>query len=147
MTSIDIARSLIHKWEGCRLTAYPDPATGGDPWTIGYGATGPDITEGTVWTQQQADDDLEARLDTLLHAVQWPATATPNQIGACLSFAYNEGLHAFLSSTLFRYFKQGIIQGAADQFPAWNIANHQVMEGLVHRRADERRVFLGGTPS
>ena len=25
--------------EGLRTEAYPDPGTGGDPWTIGYGHT------------------------------------------------------------------------------------------------------------
>lgn len=44
--------------EGCRLTAYPDPLSGGDPWTIGFGATGPDIKMGTTWTQAQADAAL-----------------------------------------------------------------------------------------
>ena len=34
---------LIKEFEGCHLKAYPDPKTGGDPWTIGFGATGPDI--------------------------------------------------------------------------------------------------------
>lgn len=45
--------ALIKRFEGrARLRrdgmveAYPDPGTGGDPWTIGWGATGP----GTVWT-------------------------------------------------------------------------------------------------
>ena len=44
--------------EGCRLEAYPDPLSGGDPFTIGYGITGPDIRQGTVWTQEQAEDAL-----------------------------------------------------------------------------------------
>lgn len=44
--------------EGCRLIAYPDPLSGGDPFTIGYGQTGPDIKVGTTWTQIQADHAL-----------------------------------------------------------------------------------------
>jgi lysozyme len=32
--------------EGVRLKAYPDPATGGAPWTIGVGHTGPDVHPG-----------------------------------------------------------------------------------------------------
>lgn len=27
--------TLIKEFEGCSLKAYPDPGTGGDPWTIG----------------------------------------------------------------------------------------------------------------
>ncbi|MEE4411931.1 lysozyme, partial [Serratia sp. C2(2)] len=30
---------LIKRFEGLSLQAYPDPATGGKPWTIGYGHT------------------------------------------------------------------------------------------------------------
>jgi len=28
--------SLIRNFEGCRLEAYPDPGTGGQPFTIGF---------------------------------------------------------------------------------------------------------------
>ena len=39
--------ALIKKFEGCRLTAYPDPGTGDAPWTIGYGWTHPvELTQG-----------------------------------------------------------------------------------------------------
>lgn len=48
--------------EGCRLHAYPDPLSGGDPWTIGYGCTGPKIKKGVVWTQLQADNEVERRV-------------------------------------------------------------------------------------
>ncbi|MEB3349297.1 MAG: lysozyme, partial [Cyanobacteriota bacterium] len=33
------ALKLIIEFEGFRDKAYPDPATGGAPWTIGYGFT------------------------------------------------------------------------------------------------------------
>src|SRR5687768_15991119 len=56
------ALALIKEFEGCHkvrsdgmIEAYPDPASGGDPWTIGWGSTGPGIRKGTVWTQEQAD--------------------------------------------------------------------------------------------
>ena len=65
MSWLDIATEEIKRHEGCKLEAYPDPGTGGDPWTIGYGATGPDIHPGVVWSQEQADTDLSNRLHTL----------------------------------------------------------------------------------
>ena len=53
---------LIKQFEGCArkrpdgmIEAYPDPGTGCDPWTIGWGATGPGIRKGVVWTKQQCD--------------------------------------------------------------------------------------------
>ncbi|WP_141395346.1 glycoside hydrolase family protein, partial [Enterobacter hormaechei] len=46
----DTGVALIKRFEGCRLRAYPDPATGGAPWTIGYGwpqpVDGHPVTEG-----------------------------------------------------------------------------------------------------
>ena len=49
---------LIREYEGLRLEAYPDPGTGGEPWTIGYGHTGPEVKEGLEISQEQADDWL-----------------------------------------------------------------------------------------
>lgn len=34
MTPSDACFNLIKRFESCRLTAYPDPGTGGEPWTI-----------------------------------------------------------------------------------------------------------------
>ncbi|WP_369127544.1 lysozyme, partial [Xenorhabdus bovienii] len=45
---------FIQQWEGLKLKAYPDPATGGIPWTIGYGHT-KDVKPGQVITEQQAE--------------------------------------------------------------------------------------------
>jgi lysozyme len=144
MSANQVATALIKKWEGCKLTAYPDPATGGDPWTVGHGATGPDIHEGTVWTQAQADTDLSNRLTTLISKmssyIHMPAT--DNQLGAMASLAYNIGFTAWSQSTLLREFNSGDIQSAANQFLVWNRAAGQVMTGLENRRKDERATFL-----
>ena len=45
--------------EGLRLESYPDPATGGEPWTIGYGHTSasgaPVVAKGMRISKDQAD--------------------------------------------------------------------------------------------
>ncbi len=142
--ALAVADRLTRKWEGCKLQAYPDPATGGKPWTIGWGSTGPGIEKGTVWTQAQADArhkwDLENFMIGVKAAVKKPATA--GQLGAMTSLAYNIGIGAFRGSTLLRLFNAGDAKGAADQFPRWNRANGKVTEGLTRRRKDERREFL-----
>jgi len=144
MSANQVATTLIHKWEGCKLTAYPDPATGGDPWTVGWGATGPNIHQGTVWTQEQADADLNSRLTTLISKmasyIHMPITS--NQLGAMASLAYNIGFAAWSQSTLLREFNSGDIQSAANQFLVWNRAAGKVMTGLENRRKDERATFL-----
>jgi lysozyme len=50
----------LRRDEGLRLEAYPDPLTGAEPWTIGYGHTGTGIGEGLLWTAEQAEAALEA---------------------------------------------------------------------------------------
>lgn len=142
--AIKVADILTKRWEGCKLVAYPDPATGGAPWTCGWGSTGSDIHKGTVWTQKQADDrhrqDLENFMVGVKAAIKVPATA--NQLGAMTSLAYNVGISAFRNSTLVKLFNAGDTKGAAEQFLRWNKANGKVMKGLSNRRADERKVFL-----
>jgi lysozyme len=49
----------LERDEGLRLSAYPDPLSGGEPWTIGYGHTG-NVHPGTVWTPDQASAALQA---------------------------------------------------------------------------------------
>ena len=36
-------RKVTKYFESLKLRTYPDPATGGKPWTIGYGHIGPDV--------------------------------------------------------------------------------------------------------
>ncbi len=146
MSAYDVATSLVRQFEGCELKAYPDPATGGAPWTVGWGATGPGIGPGTVWTQQMADDRLRADVTKFVDGVRssLKGAATNNQLGAMASLAYNIGLQNFKGSTLLKLFNAGDIAGAATQFPRWNRAAGKVMKGLTRRREAERAVFLKG---
>lgn len=144
---LDYCLPLVKASEGCRLTAYPDPGTGGAPWTIGYGCTGPGIVEGTCWTQAQAEQALR---DRLLNEFNPAVTAavrvrlTPRMRAALNSLAYNIGASAFARSTLVRLLNAGDYAGAADQFGVWKRAGGKVMPGLVTRRARERELFLQG---
>ncbi len=53
------ALKLIKEFEGCHLTAYPDPLSGGEPYTIGYGTTrypgGRRVSRGDKITVIEAD--------------------------------------------------------------------------------------------
>jgi lysozyme len=144
------AMALIKRFEGCELTAYPDPGTGGKPWTIGWGsitdAKGNAIPPGTTWTQGQADARLAAHVlefaDNVEKALAGSPT-TPMQKGAMVSLAYNIGSSAFAGSTLLKKHRAADYDGAAAQFPAWNKSGGRVMQGLVNRRASEMRVYKG----
>lgn len=142
------ALALIKRFEGCELKAYPDPGSGGDPWTIGWGATGAGIRKGVVWTQDAADarliKDVERFGDGVAKALGG-APATDRQRAAMISLAYNIGLEAFEDSTLLRFHKAGNYKGAALQFLRWNRASGKVLAGLTRRRAAEAAVYEDGS--
>ncbi|HEU4821079.1 MAG TPA: lysozyme [Qipengyuania sp.] len=142
--------ALIKRFEGCarlrpdgRFAAYPDPGTGGAPWTIGWGATGPGIGPGTIWTQAQCDARLEAdlvRYAADVTAALAGAPTTQHQFDALVSFHYNTG--AIARATLTRRHKEGDFAAAAAEFARWNRAGGRVLQGLVRRRAAEARLYL-----
>lgn len=143
---IDMAMDLAKEFEGCRLEAYPDPVYGWRCATVGYGATGPAIVQGTVWTQEQADADLLYRMGGVGDRIDTLVTVSisDEQKAALCDFAYNVGLGALERSTLLACVNVNHMQGAADQFPLWNKAGGQVLYGLTKRRAAERALFLLG---
>ncbi|EGB6345358.1 lysozyme [Salmonella enterica] len=139
---------LIKQFEGCSLTAYPDPGTGGDPWSIGYGWTHPvdgkPVKRGMTIDQVTADRLLKTGLvgyeTDVLKVVR--VKLTQGQFDALVSFAYNVGSRALSTSTLLKKLNAGDIKGAADEFLRWNKAGGKVMLGLTNRRKAERDVFL-----
>ncbi len=140
---LQIALKLTQSEEGCRLDAYPDPVSGSSPWTVGYGATGPQITQGTIWTQEQADDDLTDRLEAIGAEIDGHLRVilTDNQKAAIADFAYNLGDSALFDSTLWELLNQGNYAGAAAQFGRWCYSCGRVVQDLVNRRAHERALF------
>lgn len=175
-TWLDLCRPLTQFSEQCYLTAYPDPASplakalqtrgiwqkvlggapipadevlrklSGAPWTCGWGQTGPDVKQGAVWTQAQADARLEQMLaqcgDDVDFRVKVPLAA--REKAALADFVYNAGAAALGSSTLLKLLNAGDRAGAAAQFAVWNKAGGVVLPGLVARRARERDLFLTG---
>lgn len=140
---VPAALEIIKRNEGLRLEAYPDPATGGDPWTNGYGHTGPDVSEGQTITQEQADAWLASDLDKFIQGVNDVIDdATPNQLGAMVSLAYNIGLGNFGKSSVARLHNAGDFAAAANAFLLWNKAAGRVFAGLDRRRHEERALYL-----
>lgn len=149
--ALDAADSLAEPFEGCVLHVYPDPATGGAPWTEGFGSTrgwngqpltkdSPPITKQTAvaWLRR----DMTAALQAVLAAVTIPLDA--DEEGALADFVYNLGAGNFDHSTLLRMLNDGDIQGAAQQFELWDHAGGKVMAGLLRRRTAERAMFEKG---
>lgn len=132
----------IKAHEGLRLTAYPDPASGGDPWTIGYGHTR-DVQRGQTITPEQAEqflrDDLAWVETCIARTVTVPLSQ--GQYDALCSLIFNIGAGAFGKSTLLRKLNSGDAS-AADEFLRWDKAAGKSMPGLARRRAAERAMFL-----
>ncbi|WP_426575979.1 lysozyme [Xenorhabdus stockiae] len=139
----DKGLECIKQYEGLKLKAYPDPATGGTPWTIGFGHT-KGVKKGDVITEQQAEiflhDDLQPIYTTLRRLVKVPLSQS--QFDALCSFIFNCGRGNFSGSTLLKKLNQGDYSGAAVEFSRWNKAAGKVMRGLDNRRASERQMFL-----
>jgi GH24 family phage-related lysozyme (muramidase) len=141
--------ALIKQFEGCakrrgdgRFEAYPDPGTGAEPWTIGWGATGKGIERSTVWTQAECDARLEADLARYAAEVTRALGDAPTsqaQFDALVSFHYNTG--AIARATLTKRHKAGDFAGAEAEFGKWVHAGGKRLNGLVRRRAAEAALY------
>lgn len=144
--------ALIQRFESCArrradgcFEAYPDPGTGGPPWTIGWGATGRDIAPGLVWTQAQCDARLQRDLDRFageVDRVLGDAATTQGQFDALVSFHYNTG--AIARATLTRLHRSGRFAEAEAEFGKWVHAGGKRLRGLVRRRAAEAALYRSG---
>ncbi len=140
----DKAEALIKEFEGISLTAYPDPATGGQPWTIGYGHTGPEVYNGLRISTNDAQDffiqDVE-KIERFLDKQEF--RMTENEYGALVSFIYNVGMTNFKISTLYKLLLKGESDGeVAMEFIKWSKVGNKRIPGLIKRRARETVLFL-----
>lgn len=146
MTGLEI----LKRFEGCKLKAYPDPATGGAPWTIGWGSTrdrnGKAIKPGMQITQKEADALLERDFDLVLCDVEHDPNMKKLSPGckdavACLCYNIKGGFSSFKKSKCY----SGIVaHNVADVYHQWDwgVAQKGVELGLARRRAKELDLFL-----
>ena len=147
--AINIAKeALVKPFEGYayRLPngdcqSYPDPGTGGDPWTIGWGTTGPSIIKGLIWTQNRAEVAQQEHLiyftTALLKLSPSLISVQDRKLAALISFVYNCGLGNYRISTLKKRVDSKDWNSAATEILKWNKAAGRVMPGLTKRRMAE----------
>lgn len=144
----DAGINLIKSFEGFRGNAYPDPKSGGDPWTVGYGTTkfpsGRPVKQGDKVTPGQAELYLREDVKKFANSVDSLVTAplTQCQYDALVSFVYNLGATNFRTSTLLKRLNARDYKGAADEFLRWVSPGSSVEAGLRRRRTAERDLFL-----
>lgn len=133
---------LIKSFESLRLNAYPDPGTGAEPYTIGYGHTD-GVSDGDSIDQATADQYLQDDLSKFIQGVTDLVTIdlTDNQFSALVSFSFNCGLHNLATSTLLKHVNSGKHDELAE-FEMWDKAAGKEMAGLLRRRKAEANLFM-----
>ena len=150
---LPLALDLIKEFEGCRLTAYPDPGTGGVPWTVGWGSTtlnGRPVVPGQVITQAVADralmDDVGKYQSVLAVTIPGWGQLQAHQRAALVSFAWNVGAHFYNSSgfgTITRALKNRDYQNVPAALLLYVNPGTNVTAGLRRRRIAEGAMFQG----
>jgi lysozyme len=141
LIALEIAITLIKRFEGCRLHAYRDIV---GVWTIGWGET-LGVGPGMVWTQDYADSRLRLRVKSFMLAVlkECPGLVLEqNKLAACTCLAYNIGMGGFRASSVKRLTNRKEWARAGQSFLLWNKAGGKVVNGLTRRRASERVRYL-----
>jgi lysozyme len=146
---------LIKEFEGCHLTAYPDPLSGNLPITIGWGTTrkkdGSSFKLGDKITQKAADDLLMEQckkefLPSLRKIPGWKEM-TDGQRGSLLSFAYNLGAGFYGSgdfNTITKRLKNKEWDLVPDALYLYRNPGSNVEAGLARRRKAEGESWKKG---
>jgi GH24 family phage-related lysozyme (muramidase) len=147
---LPLAADIVKEFEGLELTAYPDPGTGGDPWTIGWGHTGPEVVKGLRISEDRAQawlaGDLKTAADAVFRLLPMASKWKPHRQAALISFVLNVGAGALEESTLRKRLLAGEDPAAVirAELPRWNKGGGGVLAGLTRRRAAEVALFLSG---
>ena len=155
------AVELIRDFEGFSSTAYPDPASGGEPWTIGYGFTtidGRPVRRGDTMPQAAAlarlDADVAAMAQRMTGRIPHWGAMNQGQRCALLSFAWNLGENFYNSdgfNTISKALRDRDWQNVPKALELYCNPGSNVEKGLRRRRRAEGALWTGGggetTPS
>jgi GH24 family phage-related lysozyme (muramidase) len=146
------ALQLIQQFEGCHLEAYPDPLSGGDPWTIGWGTTrysdGRKVQKGDKINRVEADMLLRSEVDRIAEKLRatvpfWVAMSDQQKC-ALISFAYNLG-SGFYGTAGFETISKRLKAKEWAQVPEamllYRNPGTAVEAGLLRRRQAEGRLW------
>jgi GH24 family phage-related lysozyme (muramidase) len=152
--SLVAAMGLIKPFEGCRLSSYPDPLSGGDPWTIGYGCIrrrdGTAVQPGDRISQQEAEELLLRQikrefLPALALSIPGWVQLNSNRQGALLDFAWNLGAHFYGADgfqTISRCLRERDYSRVPEALLLYRNPGTNVEEGLRKRRIAEGNLWL-----
>ena len=129
MTAQPLIDRIVRLEENRFHDAYPDPLTGGAPWTIGEGHTGPEVHEGLVWSDAQIDTakaaDILAATNACLAHFPWFNSLDEVRRAVLIAMAFQLGMPRLLGFVLF-------LGAMRDQ--RWNAAAGEIRDSLWHKQ-------------
>jgi lysozyme len=150
MSDLSCAINLIRKYEGFNEKAYPDPTTGGDPYTFGYGTQfypdGSPVRKGHCCSKEKA-------LEYLFHEINLIETQLlklnfgleSHMLQALISFVHSIGWEPFLYTSIIDNLELENYESVTHEISRWIFdADHKVIGGLLDRRREEIDLFLQG---
>lgn len=163
MQASENVKLTIKSYEGCRLTAYKLP--GEDNWTIGWGHSGPDVSEGMTISETRAEELFNSDIKVFENSVnswndQYGLNLNQNQFDALVSITYNFGAYWVEANSgdwrLANYVQSGFKDASGNRLPDLEIADAfgvlcssagSILPGLITRRINEVEIFLYGNYS
>lgn len=146
------AIQLIKQFEGLNLQVYPDPLSGGKPYTVGWGCT--QKIDGSEWhlgesiTLEEAEYLLRHQLERdylpPLQKIPVWSKLNDNQQSALISFAWNLGAGFYGSSgfgSMTRMLNNQEWSASNEVFGLYCNPGSNVEEGLRRRRKAEAQLF------
>jgi lysozyme len=141
---------FVTRWEGTDRVAKRDMIGTGHPLTWCHGATSADdkaVRAGQRFTPAQCDTQLAKDLPKYLTPLQVciHAVLPVKTMGALLDAAYNAGPTAVCKSPMVAHMNAGNLSAGCAAFTGWYVrASGRVVQGLINRRADEKKFCLAG---
>lgn len=148
MTCFARALNIIKKYEGYSERAYPDPSTGGAPYTFGYGSQyypdGTAVKKGQRCSQQKALEYLQHDIEIIegdIKRLNLGIDASMQE--ALISFIHSVGWDSFLYSNLIDQIECENWSGATAEISRWIFDDYyRAIGGLIDRRREESLLFL-----
>jgi len=148
MSDFSRALKIIKKFEGFNEKAYPDPLTGGAPYTIGFGTTfypdGSPVKQGQRCSKPKALEYLYYEISVIndeLKKLNLNLDCSMRQ--ALISFIHSVGWDSFLYSEVIDHIETEQYRDVVNELSRWIFdAENRVIGGLIERRREESYLFL-----
>ena len=142
------ALNIIKTFEGFNEKAYPDPSSGGEPYTIGHGTQfypdGTAVKQGQMCTKKKALEYVLKDINIIAHELKALNLGLyPSSLEALIYFAHSIGWEAFLYSEIIDQLDRNDYKAVTETINQWVFdKDRQVIGGLLDRRRQETKLFL-----